>query len=289
VARVTVVMDTTAYLPRDVTDRAGIKLVSLYYSFGDDAPSREADLEDWSLFYDRLRTAETPPTTSPPTVQDFLAIYEPLLTGGGSVISLHISSGLSETCAVARRAVEELITTGKAGDRIRVMDSASTAGQLGALALVAARAAAAGDDLETVFDLVRQARTEARQWFLLDTLEYLRRGGRVGSAAAWIGSTLKIKPILSVESEMKAVERVRTRERGIDRLMDYGRQLHAAGANAWWIQHNSVPEEADTFVERLKEIFLRPPEFRGGVGPVIGTHTGPGLLGVGGLPPRFLE
>jgi DegV family protein with EDD domain len=130
---------------------------------------------------------------------------------------------------------------------------------------------------------------EARAWFLLDTLEYLKRGGRIGGAVAWIGSTLNIKPILALESELQAVERIRTRARGLDRLVDFARQLRAAGANAWFVQHTRAPDDARAMAERLQEVFWRPPELVSEIGPVIGIHTGPGLIGVGAFPSRFLE
>jgi fatty acid kinase fatty acid binding subunit len=289
IAPVSVVTDTTGYLPPSLIEAHGITSISLYYSFADGEPCRESGLEDLGPFYERLRTAASLPTTSPPLVEDFLATYEPLLADGGSVVSVHISSGISETCAVARRAAANLEAAGKGGERIHVLDSASTAGQLGVLALVGARAAAAGRDTQAVVDIMRQARMEIRNRFLLDTLEYLRRGGRIGSAAAWIGSTLNIKPILTLESEIKAVERVRTHERGVERLVDYGRQLHATGAIAWCVQHTCAPDGAQALVERLQEVFWRPPEFVSEIGPVVGTHTGPGLLGVMTTPARFLE
>lgn len=285
----TVVTDSTSYLPREMLERHGIKLVSLYYSFGDEASLREDSLDELASFYERLSGSETLPTTSPPLVDDFLALYEPALADEGSVVSIHISSGLSQTCSAARRAAKQLEAEGKGGERVHVLDSAATGLTLALLTLAAARAAAFGEDAEAVVERVSEARIEARIWFLLDTLEYLKRGGRVGSAAAWIGSTLSIKPILTIESEMKAVERVRTRERGIERLVDLGRQLHAAGVNGWAVQHTAAPEDAAALVERLQEVFWRPPELVSEIGPVIGTHTGPGLLGVGGIPARFLE
>lgn len=285
-AGVTVVTDTSCYLPREMADRAGIRLVSLYYVFAGEEPQREIELEDFGLFYDRLRTADPLPITTPPPVEDFIRVYEPLLAGGGSVVSVHISSGLSETCANARRAAEALAGD---GERVHVLDSASVAGVLGMLTLAAARAAAAGRGAHEVAEVVRQARIEARTWFLVDTLDYLKRGGRIGGAVAWIGSTLNIKPILAVESEIRAVERIRTRARGVERLVDLGRQLHAAGAGVWGVQHIRAPDDAARLVDRLHEIFWRPPEFVMEIGPVVGIHAGPGVLGFGGMPARFLE
>jgi fatty acid kinase fatty acid binding subunit len=288
---VTVVTDTTAYLPRELIDKHGVELISLYYSFDGIEWIRESDVDDgdWGPFYERLATSKKLPTTQPPHVEDFRAIYEPILAEGGSVVSIHLSSGLSETCDNARKAVDELIEAGRGGERVHVVDSASACMQEALLALAAARAAADGGDPDSVFEHVRKARQEARNWFALDTLEFLKRGGRVGGAAAWLGGTLKIKPILTVESEIKAVERVRTTERAFERLVEYGRQLHAAGADGYAIQHARAEKEALALSDRLTEVFGRPPVYTSEIGPVIGTHTGPGLLGVGGLPSRFLE
>jgi DegV family protein with EDD domain len=122
------------------------------------------------------------------------------------------------------------------------------------------------------------------QWFLVDTLEYLRRGGRIGSAAAWIGSALDLKPILLVESELKAVERVRTRGRAVDRLVELMRQRRAVGADRWFVQHAYAHEDAQRLAERLTELFATEPEFISEVGPVVATHLGPGALSAGGLP-----
>jgi len=284
-----VVTDSTAYLPPELIKALDISVVSLYYSFEEGGARRENEVADVGAFFDRLTEPGSLSTTQPPVVEDFLIAYEPLLAGGGEVISIHISSGLSETCERARAAADALRDAGKGGERIHVVDGASTGGALGILALVAARAAARGESAAGILETVRQARLEAKTWYLLDTLEFLRRGGRIGGATAWIGATLNIKPILAVETEMRAVERVRSRERGVERLVELARQLQASGACAWCVQHARVPDEALAFAKRLQDVFWRPPEFVTEVGPVIGTHTGPGLLGVGGVPIRFLE
>ena len=104
-----------------------------------------------------------------------------------------------------------------------------------------------------------------------------------------MGATLNIKPILTIESEITAVERVRSWDRVVERMVEYGRQLYQAGAEAWFVQHAANAADAELLVGRLREVFRRQPEFVSEVGPVVGTHVGPGLVGVGGLPARFLE
>ena len=121
-------------------------------------------------------------------------------------------------------------------------------------------------------------------WFAVDTLEFLKRGGRIGAASAWIGSTLKVKPILTVESEMAPVERVRTSARMFERMVDYARQRHDSGADGWVVQHINAPEQAERLIERCREVFGCEPVFTSEIGPVLSTHTGPGLLGVGSVP-----
>ena len=126
-------------------------------------------------------------------------------------------------------------------------------------------------------------------WFAVDTLEFLRRGGRIGAASAWIGSTLKVKPILTVEGEMAPVERVRTSKRAFERLVDYARQRHESGADAWAVQHINAPEQCARMVESCREIFGREPLLVSEIGPVLSAHTGPGMLGVGSIPARFTD
>ena len=123
-------------------------------------------------------------------------------------------------------------------------------------------------------------------WFAIDTLEYLRRGGRIGGARAWIGSALKIKPILTLEEEITPIERVRTRARSIERLRGYARQRHESGLDAWVVQHIQDPEAATSLADDCREIFGGEPVFISEIGPVIGAHVGPGLLGVGSVSDR---
>ena len=286
---VAVVTDTTGYLPNELADRSGITRVPLYVVYGPDRAERETEIEDYPAFFEELRTADAVPKTSQPSVGDFVAAYEPLLAAGRGVVSVHISAALSGTADAARQAAEQLEREGKGGERVRVVDSETAAGGLGLMALVAAHAAAGGGDLDGVERAVLEARAGFKMWFALDTLEFLRRGGRIGAASAWIGSTLKIKPILTIESVMAPVERVRTSSRMFERMVEYARQRHHCGADAWVVQHCSAPDQAARLVERCHEIFDCEPAFVSEIGPVLSVHTGPGMLGVGSAPARFLQ
>jgi DegV family protein with EDD domain len=280
--QVAVVTDTTNYLPRELADREGIHQVSLYVGWHG-RPEREIEMESFDAFYERLRTDPDLPTTSQPSIGDFLAVWEPLLDAGKDVVSIHLAGGISGTCESARQAHSLLAERGL-GDRLEVVDGETACGGLGLLLLAAVAAARGGADRDAVAARAREARAALKIWFCVDTLEYLRRGGRVGKAQAWIGGTLKIKPILSLEYEIAPVERVRTAKRAFERMVQYARELHDNGADRWVVQHIQAPEQAERLIDRCREIFGSEPIFTSEVGPVIGTYTGPGLLGVGALP-----
>jgi DegV family protein with EDD domain len=277
-----VVCDTTAYLPSEIVASRGIHAISLYVAVdGEQEP--EAEISDYAAFYERLRASEDGATTSQPSIGDFLGVYEPLLEGGREIVSIHLSAGISGTFEAAGQARERLIAEGKGGERIHLFDSRSACGGTGLPVLAAAAAAEAGDDGPSCLARAERARNELKMWFAIDTLEYLRRGGRIGGARAWIGSALKIKPILTLEEEITPVERVRTRARSIERLRGYARQRHEDGLDAWVVQHIQDPETAETLAADCREIFGCEAVFISEIGPVIGAHVGPGLLGVGSI------
>jgi len=281
-AETAVVCDTTCYLPTDLLAKRGIEEISLYVAV-DGQQERESEISDFDDFYERLRASNSGATTSQPSIGDFLAVYEPLLAEGREVVSIHISAGISGTFEAAGQARERLIEEGKGGERLHLLDSRSAAGGMGLCALGAASAARAGADAAAAIARAEQTREDLKMWFAIDTLEYLRRGGRIGGARAWIGSALKIKPILTLEEEITPIERVRTRARSLERLRDYMRQRHDSGADGWVVQYIQDKETADVMIEDCYEIFGCEPAFVSEVGPVLGAHVGPGLLGVGSV------
>ena len=281
-AETAVVCDTTCYLPTDLLAQRGIQEISLYVSV-DGEQERESEISDFDAFYERLRSSDSGATTSQPSIGDFLEVYEPLLAAGREVVSIHISAGISGTIEAAGQARERLIEEDKGGERLHLLDSRSAAGGMGLCALGASTAARAGADAAGVISQAEETRNNLKMWFAIDTLEYLRRGGRIGGARAWIGSALKIKPILTLEEEITPVERVRTRARSLERLRGYMRQRHDSGADGWVVQYIQDKETADVMVEDCYEIFGCDPAFVSEVGPVLGAHVGPGLLGVGSV------
>ncbi len=282
-----VVCDSTAYLPADLVAARGIETISLYVSV-DDHQEREVEIEDYPAFFERLRASQSGATTSQPSIGDFLSVYEPLLGAGREIVSIHISSGISGTFEAAGQARQRLIDEGKGGERIHLMDSRSAAGGLGLCALGAATAAAHGADGAAALAQAEETRSALKMWFAIDTLEYLRRGGRIGGARAWIGSALKIKPILTLEEEITPIERVRTRARSLERLRGYARQRQQSGAMGWVVQHIQDQETADQLIEDCYEIFGCDPVFTSEIGAVLGAHVGPGLLGVGSVPTELV-
>jgi DegV family protein with EDD domain len=283
---VAVVTDSTPYLPQSLIDRWQIHQVSLYVGWGGDLQP-EHEYRDLDAFYARLRESQQLPTTSQPSVGDFLDCYRPLLSSGRDVLSIHIAGGLSGTCESAREAARILAEQQQPG-RVQVLDSQTGAGGLGCLVALAAGAAEQGATLDAVADSVHRARASLDIWFCLDTLEYLRRGGRIGAAQALVGTALKIKPILTFGTEIAPVGRVRTHRRALERMLAYLHELRDRGASEWIVQHAQAPADAEQLVAEGTALFGFAPLFCTEVGPVLGAHLGSGML-VGGMttpPPR---
>jgi DegV family protein with EDD domain len=277
---VRIVSDTCHYLPRQLVEVNGIQEVSLYVHRGDEV-IRESDLSDYTEYYEALRTSADLPTTSQPSIGDFLAVYQPLVDAGDEVVSIHLAGGMSGTVHSAEQARDQL---GDGADRVHVIDSATACGGEGLMLLAAAAAAREGADAEAVKERALEARAKLKLWFAIDTLEYLRRGGRIAGAQAWLGTALKIKPILSVESEITPIERVRTSRRAFERLVDLLETCKQDGLDGWVVQHIQAQAQVDELLARGREIFGTEPVILSEIGPVIGTHVGPGLLGAGGIP-----
>ena len=281
---VVVVSDTCHYLPRELLEESGIRQVSLYVHSGD-LVQRESEITDYDAYYEGLRTTPALPSTSQPSIGDFLAVYEPILNAGDDIVSIHLAGGMSGTVRSAEQAREQL---GDRAEHVHVVDSRTACGGQGLVILAAAAEAARGADGAAVAQHARDARAQLKMWFAIETLEYLRRGGRIAGAQAWVGAALKIKPILTVESEIAPIERVRTSRRAFERMVDLLRSRHDDGADAWMVQHIQAPNEAAELVARGREIFGGDPVVVSEIGPVIGTHVGPGLLGAGALPTSFM-
>ena len=285
---VVVVTDTTHYLPAEVVERHGLHAVSLYVNW-DGRTQREADMPDFAAFYEYLSAGGDLPTTSQPSLGDFLDVYRPLLDAGEDILSIHLSSGLSGTWAAAEQARELLVEEGVDPGRILVVDSATTCGGTGLMLIAAANAARAGADVSGAAEHAMALRRQLQVRFAVADLEFLRRGGRIGMAQAWVGSALKVKPILTLEKHVEPIERARTWSRAFDRLLDHLRERRGEGHDTWFVQHIRGADEAARMIEHGSAIFGHGPEFVSEVGPVVGTHTGPGLLGVAAIRRDLLD
>jgi fatty acid kinase fatty acid binding subunit len=283
-----VVCDSSQYLPPEVIAAKGIGVVSLYVAV-DGQQEREVQITDYDDFYSRLRQSSGGATTSQPSLGDFIDVWQPLLDQDKEIVSIHISSAISGTFEAANQARQRLIDDGKGGERIYLYDSEMACGATGLCVLAASAAIEAGGGPAEALARAKEVRDTLKMWFAVDTLEYLRKGGRIGGASAWIGGALKIKPILTIDREIVPIERVRTRARSLERLRGYARQLHESGADAWVIQHIQDPETAELLAVDLREIFGGKPAFISEIGPVIGAHVGPGLIGVGAVSWSLLE
>ena len=264
-------------------------MVSLYVSI-DGEQQRELDVTDYDDFYSRLRQSSSGATTSQPSVGDFIAVWQPLLDAGKEIVSIHISSAISGTFEAANQARQRLIDDGQ---RRRARSTSTTpkwpAARPGSACSPRRRRSKRAAGPRRRSPGPRQVRETLKMWFAVDTLEYLRKGGRIGGASAWIGGALKIKPILTIDREIAPVERVRTRSRSLERLRGYARQLHESGADAWVVQHIQDPETAEVLAADCREIFGGEPAFISEIGPVIGAHVGPGLIGLGAISWSILD
>ena len=284
---IALVTDSTASLTPDDRERLQIETVSLYVILNGEQ-RRETEIEDYGAFYKAVLESPQMTTTSQPSIGDFVEVYEPLLNEGKEIVSLHISSGISGTFEAARQAAEHLESEGKGGERITVVDSRTTAGGLALSSLAAANAINNGNSVDEVVQRTEAARDGLDTWIMVDTLEYLRKGGRIGSAQAWIGGALKIKPIITLEETVKPVEKVRTQGRAVQRLKDIAVEVAARGETTWTVQHIQAPELASELAEHCREVFQCEGAFLDEMSTVLGCHAGPGLLALGTVPSELV-
>ena len=270
-----IVLDSTADFP-DAPERfPNWRVVPLYVRFGAESYRDYVDIGP-ADFYERLRTSDELPTTSQPTPQDFLAAYREL-GGYERVFSLHVSAKLSGTFASAESAASE------SGDRVRVIDTATASAAIAMLGLAIQRRLDAGTTDEEVDALVDRFKRESGLIFTLDTLEFLARGGRIGRASSWAGQLLHIKPVLTLaEGEVLPIKRVRGNRKAIQEFASAFKEGTAdrPGLRVG-IAHAEAPERMAALEELVRDI--RPEaeiEVATTLGPVVGTHAGPGTVGL---------
>jgi len=269
-----IVTDSTADLSPALASELAISVVPVNVQFGEESLRDGVDISS-SEFFRRLAASEQLPTTSQPSAGAFRSTYEDLLAAGATeILSIHVSEKLSGTAESARQGARGLV-----GVRIEVLDSQTVSAALGLAVLLAARCAASGHSLETASEAVRDQLGRTRLLFMVDTLEYLRRGGRIGRARELMGSLLKIKPILEVrDGEVAPVGRARTRRRGIEELLSLAADLRPI--EQAMVFDATTPEDREYVAERVRGYAVGSPVLAGTLGPAIGVHAGPGTLGM---------
>jgi DegV family protein with EDD domain len=274
---VTVITDSTAYLPDELVEGYGIHVVPLYVVLAGHSGREGLDISPQDVARALAVRGQTA-STSRPTPGDFVAAYRRALDEGAErLVSVHLSSELSSTSDAARLAASQV------GEHIvTVVDTRSAAMGAGFAVLAAARSAAAGADAAAVARTARETAAATRTLFVVDTLEYLRRGGRIGSAAAVLGSALAVKPVLHVQDgRVVPLEKVRTTARALNRLVQ--RAVEAAGQEpvSIAVHHLAAAERADKLAAELRD---RLPQLRelhvSELGAAIGAHVGPGAVGI---------
>ncbi|TFV67475.1 UNVERIFIED_ORG: DegV family protein [Bacillus sp. AZ43] len=274
---VAVVTDSTAYLPAELVEGYGIHVVPLYVVL-----AGRSGREGWDIAPDDVSRALSvrgqTVSTSRPTPGDFVAAYRKALDeGADQLVSIHLSSELSSTADAARLAASQV------GEHIvTVVDSRSAAMGSGFAVLAAARSAAADADAATVARSARETAAATRTLFVVDTLEHLRRGGRIGSAAAVLGSALAVKPVLHVQDgRVVPLEKVRTSARAMHRLVQRAVEFAGEGPVSVAVHHLAAPERAERLAAEVRD---RLPQLRelhvSELGAAIGAHVGPGAVGI---------
>ena len=271
---VKVITDSTADLPPALAEELGITVVPLNVHFGTEVYRDGVEITA-DEFYRRLVTASRLPTTSQPTPGDFLSAYDEMGQTTDEILSVHISAKLSGTMNSATQALEEYAGS----SRIEIVDSLQGSMGLGMLAIAAAEAARRGDSLDDVVTETRATIPKVGFIGLLDTLEYLEKGGRIGKAQAFMGSLLRIKPLLTIrDGEAHPLERARTRAKGVDRMCELVQAEMPLKDLA--VVYTTTPDEARALAQRLQSHLPQGEVILSQVGPVVGTYLGPGVLGV---------
>lgn len=275
-SKVAVVTDSTAYIPDELRKQLNITVVPLILIWGDEAFEDGVDMmpED---FYKRMENSKIIPSTSQATIPSMKKAFEGLLEQGYDVLGIFLSSKFSGTVQSALQA-RAMIQKGQ--EKIVVLDSLFTTMALGWPVLTAARAAEAGESLEACLQLAEQARNQTGVMFVVETLEYLRRGGRIGGAQAMLGTILNVKPLLQMhDGQIEAVEKIRTKKKALGRMLDL-LEDHISGHTPIRLAtvHANAESEAIALLETARQRFNPAESLVSPLSPVIGTHAGPGTV-----------
>lgn len=278
--RVRIVTDSLAWLPSDLIQEHAIRVVPLHVHIGNEQFTETVDITNRE-FYRRLREEKILPKTSQPAAGEFLAAYTELADEADAILSIHATSKLSGTYRSAETAAG-MLREERSNVRVETLDTLQIASCQGIVVLRAAEQAAQGVPFEQIVANTRELMTKPRLLLVVETLEYLQKGGRIGRAQALIGGLLHIRPILTlVDGEVAPKERARTRAKAIERLLDLmaeyaqGRPFGHVG-----VLHADAPDVAEQLASAVKARFTIHRFIQSEIGPVIGTYVGPGAFAV---------
>lgn len=280
-SRVAIVTDSTADLPSQLVKARGITVVPLTLNFEGRSLLDGVEIRP-SEFYRKLPNATTHPTTSQPSPGRFAEAYTELLNDHDAIVSIHISERLSGTYASAVQGAEMVDAS-----RVHVIDSQLVSMSLGLLTLAATEMAAQGSDAAAIAERITRMREQVQTYFSVATLEFLRRGGRIGRASAMLGSVLQVKPVLCIRDGLVTpLERVRTFDRALNRVVELTRDVNHGKGLCVIVGHADAESDAERVARELEPVtetlMIQP------LGPVVGAHAGPGVVGVGCYPADLL-
>ena len=274
--RIAVVTDSSACIPAEAQGDLNIPVIPLWLLW-DGEQFRDGVDMDPSTFYRRLRHSKTFPTSSQPTPGEFVDFFKTVAAGADAIVGVIVSSGISATFENAKKARTQLPELD-----IRLVDSYNTTMGLGFAVLAAARAAAAGKSIDEVVAAAEDMRERVHFLFAVDTLEFLHRGGRIGGAKRWLGTALRIKPLLHFENgQIEPLVQVRTKRKALARMLDIAEErLDGKPMAEAAVLDVDNPVEGDAVAEQVGQRFGLESVFRSTVSPVVGTHAGPGSIGL---------
>jgi len=274
--KIAIVTDSSAYLPPEEQRELDISVIPLWLLWDGENYQDGVDIFP-NEFYSRLKESDTLPTSSQPSAQEFANFYRNICVGTDAIVSVLVSSQISGTIASAQSAAAE-----NQDLNVRIVDSLSSSMGLGLAVLAAARAAKEGKSVDEVVAAAEDMRDRANIIFVVDTLEYLHKGGRISGGKRLLGSALNIKPILHFEEgQIRPLSQARTKRKALNQLLEIveerlgGKQMQEAG-----VMDIDSPEEGNVVAEMVRERFNPARIYRTEVSPVVGTHVGPGTVGV---------
>lgn len=273
-----VICDSTCYIPKALIEELDILVVSLNVIFKNES-FRELDVDNrW--FYEKMDISNEIPTSSQPSVDELYRTFENEVINGNGIIGVFMSSDMSGSYSTANM-VKEMILEKYADAKIEIVDSRSNCMQMGYAVLAGARAVKEGQPMKNVLNSINNVISKSRFLFIPDNLTYLKKGGRIGGAAAFVGSILQIKPILTVEDGKTTVfDKVRTRKKAIDRMVEYVvEQVTSKGLGEVIVHHINCEDEGLQLAKRISDILKINVEICS-IGPIIGLHVGPGSIGI---------